>query len=54
MAYKITVWTEDDNEYDLGKTFSTRDAAEEELDDIILNGAEIEGSPIEFGKVSEE
>ena len=54
MAYRITVWTEDDNEYELGKSFRTREAAESELEDIVTNGSEIDESPIREGIVSRD
>lgn len=51
MAFKITVWTEDDSEYDLNASFNSRQEAHDELDDIIENGAYIGDSRIECGKV---
>lgn len=53
MAFKVTVWTEgnDDYEYELDKTFKTRQAAHRELDDIIENGAYLGDYQIVSGKV---
>ena len=52
MAYKATVWTED-NEYEIG-SYKTRDEANEELDDYLRDRTEIDDSPITRGVVSKE
>lgn len=51
MPYKITVWTEDDGEYDLTETFRTHEEAEAELEDILDNRANLDGSPIDSGTI---
>ena len=51
MAFKITVWTEDNSEYDLDKTFKTRQAANRELDDILEHGAYLGDYQIDCGTV---
>ena len=52
MAYKATVWTED-NEYEIG-SYKTREKANEELDDYLRDRTEIDDSPITGGVVSKE
>lgn len=52
MAFRITVWTEDNSEYELDRTFSTRKEANAELDDIIEHGAYLSDYQIDCGKVT--
>lgn len=51
MAFKITVWTEDNSEYDLDATFETRQEAHKELNDIVEHGAYLGDYRIDCGKV---
>lgn len=53
MAYKVIVYTDDENEYELEKTFKTYDEAEEELNDIVFSDRDsyIDGSAIRSGTV---
>ena len=51
MAFKITVWTEDNSEYDLDKKFKTRQAANRELDDILEHGSYLGDYQIDCGTV---
>ena len=38
MTYKVTVETIDENEYELNKSFRTREEAEREAEDIVTGG----------------
>ena len=54
--YRITVETEDGNEYELQKVFRSRTAAEDELDDILdpWKIRNIDGSQIINGHIDKE
>ena len=56
MAYKVIVYTDDDNEYELGTKYNTYDEAETELNDIVFSDRDsyIDGSAIRAGKVERD
>lgn len=52
--YKIVVTTANGDEYTLSKAFSSRPKAAKELNDILMNGAYLEGSQIVDGRIEED
>ena len=50
MAYKLTLWTTDEQVIVLDEVFETREDADNRLEGIMSAGAEYNGKEIAFGK----
>ena len=50
MAYKLTLWTTDEEVIVLDEVFATHEDADNRLEAIMSEGAEYNGKEIAFGK----